>query len=90
MWTRLERDQVFLKETLFPKLATIAYDLKEYRNYKELDQPWRKKVEKQEPHMLAMPFKTLLRGERILDNGPRVFCSLWQGHPVEMDDKGDL
>lgn len=28
------------------------------------------------------------RGE-ISEKGLQVFCSLWQGHPMEMDAKGD-
>lgn len=72
-------------------LATIACDLKEFRNYKELGQPWRNRVKKQEPrgHTLAVPFKTLHRGERTLDNQLWVSWFLQQGRPVKRDAKGD-
>lgn len=82
-----QRDCLPERERLFPEFGTISCDLREYRDCKELGQPWKNRVKKQEPHghMLAMPFKALLRGERSLYKG------LWvdKPSPVEMDANGD-
>ena len=71
-------------------LTTIACD-KEYRNYKELGQPWRKKFEKQN-HMdifWQCPSKLCSEGRKFQIKSLGCPAPL-QGHPVEMDVKGDF
>lgn len=87
LWPRLERFSLPERERLFPELGTISCELREYRDCKELGQPWKNRGKKQEPHghMLAMPFKALLRGERSLHKRLRVD----KPSPVEMGANSD-